>query len=208
MPASSSGSPSQPSSPRALARCAASFQNQLAAVEAANVSLDQWKMHIRAIDEVVAGHLTLRQAQSLWTRTRKGALHKADTFQALADEASQGDCPTGTSAPARLRACQRAGRAYGKAVAAAEDTTHVWEMHIKQMEDLPADTITRQQTHMWRDMWKTGQQLLATYRRDLRRAQQLNCPAWPRHPFPQNKTRGGHAPAMQQLEAKTASSAR
>ncbi len=164
------------SQPNALAGCVRLFTHQSAATQAANSSLDQWKLHIQAMNQLVAGQITLKQAQKYWAQTRAGAIHKVLAFQRLRQRLDGLQCPGVASSGSQLTACQRATAAYAGVVKAAGVTVSTWNMHIQEMEDLVAGRITPTQAlHMWTRMWHLGQRQLQSYNQALGRAQQESC---------------------------------
>lgn len=175
--ATSSGSNSNSSRrSNALAGCVQLFNRQLAATSAANASIDQWKLHIQAMNQLVAGQITLQQATKFWAQTRMGAIHKVQAFDKERKKLIGLQCPGQSSSGPQLTACQRATTAYAKVVKAARATIRTWHMHVQEMEDLRAGRITPTQAlHMWHRMWHRGERQVHHYHQTLQAAQHQTC---------------------------------
>ena len=97
-----------------LARCREVFDAQSAPLRAAAASLGQWEVHIGAMNKLVVGAITLKQATQFWNQTRVGASTKLKSFAAAREPFQQRSarCPTpsnsGTAIPVERRACYRA----------------------------------------------------------------------------------------------------
>ncbi len=185
--------------PAALSECVQLFDHELAATAAAHASIAQWKMHIDAINQLMAGQISRYQAQQRWSQTRRGAVHKVRAFEVLRQQLAGPRCPANSPSGRGLGACHLATSAYADVVQAARTTIHVWMMHIDQMENMPATAITSSQVRMWNHMWDLGQRRLGQYHHLLGQAQRHTCVAWPAA-RPSRPAEGTHTPAMRRLK--------
>jgi hypothetical protein len=168
---SSSGEPS-PTAPSAasagalLESCRALFAQELQAQLAADASMAQWQLHIDAMNQLVAGKITLAEATAYWSSTRKGAIHRVHRFRRLDDRLARShhECTDAGTADAHLTACVQATRAAGRTLDAARTATRTWRHHIREMEMLRRGDITPTRAlKMWVAMWHTGQDQVERY---------------------------------------------
>ena len=160
----------------ALRKCVRLFDRQVATTLAADTSLDQWRRHILAMNQLVAGQITLTQAQQYWNRTRLGAHRNVRTFKRLQRTLDTLHCPQAATASPRLAPCHRAIQAYHDALEAAATTIDTWNMHIRDMDALRAGRITPQKaTKMWIRSWHVGARQLRDYHRELTAAVPEKC---------------------------------
>lgn len=134
--------------------------------------MDQWRLHIEVMNQLVAGDITLTQATDYWQQTRLGAHRKVDHFRRVDSELqpSAADCasPEGVELRdeqrRRLDACRDATEAFSASLTAARVAIATWEHHIMDMDALRAGDITpAQATTMWLQSWKTGAHQLREY---------------------------------------------
>ncbi len=160
------------------------FARQVPVALAADASLDQWRQHIDAMNQLVAGEITLDQATAYWDDTRLGAYHKADRFSARYDALASSDltCDEPSDAAAsseterQLVECHAANTAFTEAMTAAEMALMTWVHHIHDMDALRAGKVTPEQaTAMWIKNWKVGAQQLKTYDQKARSALRHTC---------------------------------
>jgi hypothetical protein len=169
----------------ALDACRHASEQQAGAALAADRTLDQWRLHIQAMNRLVAGRITLDQANRYWERTRIGANRNATAFmnRYAALHPLEHQCLTkvdGMQADQvgpRLNACAKAVRALGTALGLGRVATATWTHHIDDMDAMRAGKITpTQATAMWVHKWHLGARQLSTYDRALRAALPLRCP--------------------------------
>jgi hypothetical protein len=168
---SSSGEPSQTppsaaSSDTLLESCRTLFAQELQAQLAADASMAQWQLHIDAMNQLVAGKITLAEASAYWSSTRKGAIHRVERFRRLDERLARShhECTGAGLADARLTACVQATRAAGRTLDAARTATRTWRHHIREMEMLRRGDITPTRAlTMWVAMWHTGQDQVERY---------------------------------------------
>jgi hypothetical protein len=175
--AAAASTPNSQSRRADLAECQAYFRQQLSAAQTAAVSLNQWREHIQAMNQLVAGLISLDQAKQYWNQTRKGAIHKVAAFRHLEQQltASSG-CARSATGRHRLARCDRATTAYDRALDAARTTIATWQMHINDMESLRNGQLSAQRAaKMWIHNWRVGAHQLARYDHLAARAQGKTC---------------------------------
>ena len=145
-----------------LQACEKVWNAQSETLDAAGRSLQQWRIHVDAMNQLVAGEITLAQAQAFWSRTRKGAAARVAKFEtadgSYADVASQcaGDSRTTKTSPA-LEHCVAGVRARDRAIDAGTVAITTWKHHIMDMEMLRTGQITPERaTRMWLRSWRQG----------------------------------------------------
>ncbi|GAA1434370.1 hypothetical protein GCM10009641_27490 [Mycobacterium cookii] len=152
-----------------LARCVRAQEGLQETLATARPALDQWQVHVGAMNKLVVGEITLRQATEFWERTRVGAQRRVGEFdESLAVLRTEGvDCP-GPALLARgaraLPACAREVQAAVRALQAARVSVATWEEHIRHMDMLRLGQMTPQQaTEMWLASWRRGVKDLDDY---------------------------------------------
>jgi hypothetical protein len=137
--------------------------------------MDQWEIHIGAMNKLVVGAITLPQATAFWNQTRVGAQHRIDSFHAAIRtlRGSGVDCPSpgllDKASSSDLRSCARHVHAELRALEAARTAVNTWDMHVKDMERLRTGKLSPTvATQMWLSMWQRGQDQLKVYRAAVR----------------------------------------
>jgi hypothetical protein len=139
-------------------------------LRAARPALEQWDVHVGAMNKLVVGEITLQQATSFWNRTRLGAQRNVERFRtAWEDVEHQGvDCPAPDlmgPAPAPVRACSRLVAAELGVLRTARTSITTWDKHVHHMDMLRMGTLSPEDaTRMWLTMWHRGVQELRAYR--------------------------------------------
>jgi hypothetical protein len=184
-----SESPVAVSTPRSgmntrLARCRRAVATLRAPLKAARPAMHQWAVHVRTMNRLVRGEISLRRATAFWKRTRVGAQRHVDRFRS-AETALRGDgvdCPrSDLLAPGArtLPACAQRVDAQVRLLRSAQESLAMWEHHVHQMEMLRLGEISAgRASRQWARSWRRGQRDLATYRaaaRGVRRA--VGCEA-------------------------------
>jgi len=170
---------------RSLRECRSLASGQIRVALAADTSLDQWRLHIEAMNQLVAGRISLDQANRYWERTRVGAKHHAGTFMREYHMLHHADlgCATPATLPetsTRLQQqadrCQRTIHGYDDLLDSAHTAVMTWMHHIHDMDALRAGRISpAQATSMWKKKWHIGAHQVHDYARDARAASQLRC---------------------------------
>jgi hypothetical protein len=131
--------------------------------------MDQWAVHVGAMNKLVAGELTLQQATAFWNQTRVGAQRQIDRFrEAMSTLRRHGvDCPPpGLVSPASpaLRACAHQVAADVRTVQAARTAIRTWDAHVQHMEMLRMGTMSpARATRLWLSLWHRGVHELEAY---------------------------------------------
>jgi hypothetical protein len=161
------------------ARCASAATALGGPLRAAGPAMDQWAVHIGAMNKLVVGAITLQQATAFWDRTRVGAAQRINQFRhAMQLMRKDGlDCPSpgllSRTAAADLRSCVRRVDADLRTMKAARTAINTWQMHVADMERLRAGTLSpAAASQMWLRMWQRGQHQLDAYRTAARTARQ------------------------------------
>jgi hypothetical protein len=149
-----------------LEACRAVFAQELQAQLAADTSMAQWQLHIDAMNQLVAGKISLAEATAYWRSTRKGAIHRVHRFRKLDGLLVGSDhaCTDVGTKDSRVTACVQATRAVSRSLDAARTATRTWRHHIREMEMLRRGDIspTRALTR-WVAMWQSGQDQVERY---------------------------------------------
>jgi hypothetical protein len=178
---SSSGTPSagghgsavgtrQPS-PTRLTRCADAASAISTPLRAAQASVNQWEVHVGAMNKLVVGQISPQQAGAFWKQTRVDAYQRIDRFEKAASRLREHgvDCPAPAllpkSAPTPVRQCSRQVAADLQALNAARAAIDTWRNHMRAMEMLRMGTLSPSAAEkMWLSMWQRGQQEIQAYR--------------------------------------------
>jgi hypothetical protein len=103
---------------RSSSPCREVFVAQTAPLRAAEPALSQWQVHIGAMNQLIAGTITLDQAQRFWDQTRLGALRRLERYDRARARYGQRTVrcpqPADSSDSSEARACTRWGRAPGR----------------------------------------------------------------------------------------------
>jgi hypothetical protein len=173
--ATPSGSPS-PSTPPAEAgptpmeRCVAAADAMAPPLEAAQPAMDQWEIHVGAMNKLVVGAITFQQASDFWNQTRLGAQRRIARFRDADGSLRRHgvDCappqllPPGSAA---LRSCSRQIQADLETLRVARIAIDTWDQHVHDMDMLRLGTLSPEKaTAMWLSMWKQGVRQLESYR--------------------------------------------
>lgn len=168
---------------RALESCRALSALQRGVLDAARPAMRQWEVHIGAMNQLVAGKITLAQARAFWDSTRVQAARRVQAFEAadrLFRSSTGSLCPEAAAPPrdatGALQGCLDAVVAGDATVKAARTTMVTWRGHVRDMEHLRMGMLSpKMAQQMWQQTWKQGNSELRTYRRDDARAERLSC---------------------------------
>ena len=170
-PAAGRSSAAAAEASRQLASCQAVWRAQSRTLRAADRSLAQWQVHVDAMNQLVAGKITLAQAKDFWSRTRVGAAARVARFETSVGrytglEPRCGGAPRPAGASRQLTACRVGVRARDRAIDAGTVAVTTRKHHIMDMEMLRAGQITPQQAiAMWLKNWHLGVRQLNAYSR-------------------------------------------
>ena len=157
-----------PSAHSLLVACRSVHDSQAKALSAAARSLAQWRIHVGAMNKLVAGDITLAQATRFWNATRAGAAHRVRQFRSADNRVSRSarcHAPNSSSTPsARLSSCLSAVEAAAATLATARRAIRTWAHHIADMEMLRMGQLSPTQAiNMWIMNWHKGVRQLARY---------------------------------------------
>lgn len=154
---------------RQLRSCQAVWRSQSTTMRAADRSLAQWQVHVDAMNQLVAGKISLDQAKAFWSRTRVGAAARVKRFETAAGwyATVAPRCGATTAGTSRaLSSCRVGVRARDRAIQAGTVAVTTWKHHIMDMEALRAGKITPQHAlRMWVMNWHLGVRQLKAYTR-------------------------------------------
>jgi hypothetical protein len=161
----------QPAAPSRMDRCVDAAYALTRPLLQARPAMDQWAVHVGAMNKLVVGEITLAQATAFWNQTRVGAHHRIRTFdRAMTSVARDGvDCPRppllGTGAGADVRACSAKVAAEIRTLDLARTAITTWRHHVDAMDQLRLGKLSpTAATQMWLSMWQRGVQELDAYR--------------------------------------------
>ena len=150
----------------------------------AGPAMSQWQGHIAAMNQLVAGKITLSQALAFWGRTRVRAASHVRAFDRVDRRflsTTRSLCPGTKSSRAEAApggACLDAAKAAGATVVAARVTMATWRNHLQNMERLRSGMLSPTMAQqMWLHTWRKGVQELHSYHRHLDKAKHLRCPS-------------------------------
>lgn len=160
-------------------RCQEVYDAQSEPLRAVAASLAQWEIHIGAMNQLVAGTITLGQAQRFWDETRIGAQRRLDRYQRAmaAYGARTSRCPAAPTADApSTHQCARAIAARRRAMRAAATAIDAWRLHVRHMEMLRDGMMSpASATRLWLKSWHEGNQQLQAYSDASRAASKGAC---------------------------------
>jgi hypothetical protein len=150
---------------------------------AAQASLDQWRVHIEAMNDLVAGRITLAQATVFWDQTRIGAHRKVRHFQWVDRSLgrARGSCVVpGWDVSPRVKdavtECLGATLKQAPRVSVARVAVNTWLHHIHDMEALRRGEITPEQAvNAWSRSWRRGAEQLRVYDARTAEAASYDC---------------------------------
>jgi hypothetical protein len=164
-----------------LGRCREVYDAQGAVLETGADALDQWEVHIGAMNKLVTGAITLEQAQQFWDQTRVGAAQNLAKFAKAERRYHRrtARCP----APARSEEVSHELRSCVDAVVARRRTLHLssvalatWRMHVHHMEMLRSGEMSAEEaTRLWLESWHRGVRQVTAYHAAARDADGTTC---------------------------------
>ncbi|WP_344148326.1 hypothetical protein [Nocardioides koreensis] len=167
---------------RRTARCRSVLEAQARPLRTAAASLDQWQTHVAAMNQLVAGEITLEEARAFWNRTRLGAQQRLSRYES----ATKSFHRTSTTCSSRqvpepsagLESCVRVVKDRNRELAAADVALGTWRSHVADMEMFRKGLMTPEQaTSMWLRNWRRGVAELKEYRAAARQARGQRCSA-------------------------------
>ncbi|HEU5037703.1 MAG TPA: hypothetical protein VFT70_11910 [Nocardioides sp.] len=173
------------SGPSILDRCDSKAISLAGPLEVAEPAMDQWELHIGAMNKLVVGAITLDQANAFWNQTRVGAHRRIDEFLAADKEARKQHpgCPAADKLPPTADraalSCARKVDAERAALRVGRTAVHTWKVHVHHMEMLRDGMMSpARATELWLAMWQRGVHELKDYRAAEKLALRTGvCPA-------------------------------
>jgi hypothetical protein len=151
-------------------RCRRADTDLAVPLRAAAPALDQWEVHVGAMNKLVVGAITPQQASAFWSQTRTGAERNLAHFDSVSRRARLAgvDClPPGTlsHASGALRACAQHVVRERRTLEAARTALQTWRTHIRDMKMLDMGHLSPAvATRLWLANWHRGVRELRTYR--------------------------------------------
>lgn len=170
----------------ALADCRSHWEAQSGPLAAAKGSMTQWQLHIGAMNQLVAGQITMDQASAYWAQTQVRAEQKVARFFDADSTYSDGEysCPAPTSTQlddpnaATLSACRRAIAQREEAIEAARVAIQTWHHHVMDMNMLQAGKMSpTRAVQLWNESWRQGVAEVHDYHVQVRQALKQHCVA-------------------------------
>jgi hypothetical protein len=141
---------------------------------AAAPAMDQWAVHIGAMNKLVVGAITLQQATEFWNQTRVGAQRNLERFRSAMRRIpfTGVDCPDPSGleqTSAQLHACAERVAQERRAVDEARTATRTWGGHVRHMEMLRMGHMSAARaSRLWLSSWRQGVAELRAYRHAAR----------------------------------------
>lgn len=172
--------PSAAPEPDTEERCADASAALDAALGRANPAMDQWKVHIGAMNQLVVGAITLEEASAFWEDTRLDAQQNIKRFRRDMQRLRRNgvDCPAPDLVPGGddVRGCAQQVAAQMEALRRVRTSVNTWNQHVKHMDMLRLGTLSPEDaTRMWISMWQEGADDLRDYRLAASRADQTDA---------------------------------
>ena len=151
-------------------RCRQADAELAAPLRAATPALDQWEIHVGAMNKLVVGAITPEQAGAFWSQTRAGAERNLANFDSASRRVRSAvvDCPppsTLSQASRALRACAQHVVREQQGLETARIAMRTWRTHIRDMKMLDMGHLSPEvATQLWLANWQRGVRELRTYR--------------------------------------------
>ena len=162
--ASASGVPGQ------VDRCRQADVELARPLRAADPALDQWEIHVGAMNKLVVGAITPAQAGAFWAQTKVGAVRNLDRYEAATRKVPSAgvDCPDPdrlAQVSSDLKSCARHVDREQQALAAAGTALRTWKAHIRDMKMLDMGHLSPDKaTALWLANWHRGVRELDAFR--------------------------------------------
>lgn len=192
MPSMDGMDPSGPPSPSArvdaadvgtgpLDVCRRVYDEQVQPLREAATAMDQWAVHVGAMNKLVVGAITLAQANQFWGQTRVGAMRNLQAFAGSDRQYQQRTyrCPAPVGKEATgdlLDLCERSVAARTRVLKLARVALATWDHHVMHMEMLRKGTMSpARATQLWLQSWRAGQGQIDRYQAALAAARGASC---------------------------------
>jgi hypothetical protein len=166
----------------AVASCRTAWKTQAAARNDAYRSLRQWDAHLKIMNDLQAGKITLAQAKAAWPTTTEQAAENIVAFRnadkALA--ASQDTCAVDAAAAGpeadAVRQCAASMKTVDGVLAKARVAIAPWETHLKDQSHFKAGGMTPAAAEAaWRVLWQKGLATLPPWSAVAQQGQAVPC---------------------------------
>jgi hypothetical protein len=157
--------PSSPQTP-----CEQADAALTAPLRAAGPALDQWEVHVGAMNKLMVGAITPEQAGAFWSESKVGAVRNLKRF----DDANRGvgaaaaDCPPPDAVvqdSGERRSCARHVARERQALEAAGTALQTWKTHIRHMRMLDMGHLAPDEaSRLWLANWQRGIEEIRDYR--------------------------------------------
>jgi hypothetical protein len=178
---SATPAPTPTAAPSAEAQCRQAVAAQAPVRRAAAAVLEQWGVHVGAMNKLVAGKISLGQATAFWNRTRVGAKRRLARYDAAVATLSNTDvsCPAEPSGAAAAGSpCRMAVTAVRHELREAAIAIATWRHHVVDMDMLRMGHLSpARATQMWMRSWQMGVGQLNNYRDARKHALSEHCQA-------------------------------
>jgi hypothetical protein len=167
--------PSEPSRASLFHACRAQLAAESGPIRRARQAISQWRVHVTAMNKLVAGAITMRQAMRFWANSQAGAKHHVHGFQSAVHRYHR-QTRHDACGPPLPRRCQRAQAASAAAVSTAARTISTWQHHIMDMDMLAAGKLSPARANrMWVNKWQRGVFEIVDFRAKSVLAEHQHC---------------------------------
>jgi len=160
--------------------CRTRWSEQVRVAFAADAVLDQWQLHLDAMNQFVAGDITLDQLLAFWKRSQVAAEQNVDFFAAVDRDLRSSTVRCRVDPYQRqgtLGTCAAATSAFARALMAARTAVQSWEHHMADLVALQSGGLTAEAaSDMWSGSSGDSQRELRTYADRTALALNLSCP--------------------------------
>jgi hypothetical protein len=152
-----------------LDSCEQVYSAQTEPLGAVEPAMSQWEVHIGAMNKLVTGQISLRQATQFWNHTRVRAQQHLQQFARARRTFDQRTvrCPLPrdmASLAPELRNCTRAVAARARTLHTATVALQTWRVHARHMEMLRHGEMTPEEaTRLWLRNWHRGNREVQAY---------------------------------------------
>jgi hypothetical protein len=164
-----------------LSVCRQVYDDQEQPLRDAATAMDQWAVHVGAMNQLVVGAITLAQAKQFWDQTRVGAMEHLHAFASSDQQYQQRTyrCPTPAGKQASgdpLDTCERSVAARTWVLKLARVALATWDHHVMHMEMLRNGTLSpARATQLWLQSWRAGQGQIDRYHAAVAKARGASC---------------------------------
>jgi len=148
--------PDRPSS-ASVQSCRIQWAAQMTPLSTAETSVSQWQLHVDAMNQLVAGEITLGQAVAFWNQTKVDAVEKIRAFDVAWSSYRKRDYACLDAEDPALDRCQKAVQERETVLQLAFDAVDTWHHHVMDMRSLMAGKITPEDAlARWKHFWRQG----------------------------------------------------